>query len=280
MSRMHYLRTAANGEPTLWWSWQDLRNLDREGPKATGLCTHGRAWLRSSTNGAGAEWHLFSRSCGASLRFSTIGDEAIMAGLSLPFLFSLYLSLDRAPWVERLPGVRWVHGDHDSGEREIRVAIHDGTLWWALWINSMGMRYDTWRDANFNFLDALLGRAEYSESMRIPYDVFIQMPEGDYPARVEMYTSVWKRPRCPWATRVRRANIEIEGGIPIPGDGDNGWDMDDDAIYGQSCPSRTAWEALDAVRQGVLQKRLRDGGEGWAPAAGWPAHCIQRTTSE
>lgn len=276
MSKMHYIRTAANGEPSLWWSWQDLRNRDGEGPKPTGVCTHGRARLHSSSNGVRVEWHLFSRSCGASVAFSSTGDEAITVGLSLPLLFAVYLSLDKARWVERLPGVRYVAGDYNSGEREIRVAIHDGALWWALWINTLGMRHDTWRDSNFNFLDALLGRPKYSESPRIPYDVFIQMPEGNYPAQVEMYTSIWKRPRWPWATRVRRANIEVEGGIPIPGDGDNDWDNDDDAIYGLTCPSGTAWEAMDVIRESALRTRRRNDGEDWAPAAGWPAHCVKR----
>lgn len=277
MSRMHYLRTAKNGEPSTWWSWQDLRGgVERKGPPPKGLCTHGRAWLKWEGNGVGAEWHLFTRCCHLGLTFSSTGDDAIMLSLAIPFLFALYLSVERAKWIKRLPGVRWVSGDYNSGERELRVAVHDNALWWNIWINGMGMRNSSWRDSCFHFDDFFLGRSKYSESPHQYYTAAIEMPEGYYIAKIELFTSTWKRPRWPFPQSIARADVEIEGGVPVPGDGENSWDMDDDCILSGMYPAATVEEALAAVRESAMRTRRRNGGENWVPADGWPAHCELR----
>lgn len=276
MARMHYLRTADNGEPSLWWSWQDLRRKydDRDAPAPTGFCTHGRAWLRWDGNGVGAEWSLFSRRCHILIEFSSAGDDAIMVALAIPFLFSIYLCVEKAKWVKRLPGVRWVKGDYNSGERTIGVAIHDAAIWWHLWINRDGMRrMDDWRDNCFRPVDFLLGKPKHNRSEGQRSETFLAMPEGMYKATVVLFTSTWKRPRWPWGMSVERASIEIEGGVPVPGAGDNDWDLDDDAICSGTYAAPTVEDALSAVRASAMRQRQRHGGDDWIPAAGWPAHC-------
>jgi len=274
MGRMHYLRTAENGEPALWWSWQDLRGgVERKEPAPTGFCRHGRAWLRSVGNGVGVEWHLFSRSCHVSATFSSIGDEAITVTLAMPFLFAIYLSVDRAGWVKWLPGVRYVSGDYDSGEREIRIAIHNNTLFWLLWQNGMGMRSTSWRDGGFRIDDFFLGRSKYTESARQRHETVLAMPEGSYPVTVELFTSTWKRPRWPWPMSIQRANVTVGGGVPVPGKGDNEWDMDDDAIFEGMYAATTVEEALAVLKESALRDRQRNAGEGWIPDGGWPVHC-------
>lgn len=278
MSRMHYLRTADNGEPSLWWSWQDLRraDADRDAPAPTGFCTHGRAWLRSLSNGITVEWSLLRRQCHASIEFSTVGDEAITVALAIPYLFAVWLSIQKAKWIERLPGVRLVNGDYNGGERTISVGIHDAAIWWHLWINRNGMRqmYD-WRDNCFRPVDFLLGKPKHSRSERQRADAFLAMPEGMYKATVVLFTSTWTRPRWPWGMSVERASVEIEGGVPVPGHGDNDWDLDDDAIFSGTYPAPTVEDALSAVRASAMRQRQRHGGDDWAPAAGWPAHCLR-----
>lgn len=277
MSRMHYLKTADNGEPSMWWSWQDLRGgVERKGPPPVGLCTHGRARLFWPSNCASIEWDLFSRACRLGITFSSTGDSAITVSISIPFLFSVWLLLDRAQWVKRLPGVRYVSGDYNSGEREIRVAVHDNALWWNIWINGMGMRNSSWRDNSFHFDDFFLGRSKHSESQHQYYTAAIEMPEGYYIATIELFTSTWKRPRWPFSTSIARADVEIEGGVPVPGDGENSWDMDDDCILRGMYPAATVEEALAAVRESAMRTRRRNGGENWVPADGWPAHCELR----
>ena len=278
MSRMHYLKTADNGEPSMWWSWQDLRRNydDRNAPLPTGFCTHGRAWLKWEGNGIGAEWSLFSRGMGIGVTFSSTGDDAIMLSLAIPFLFALYLSLERAKWVKQLPGVRWVSGDYNSGERELRIAVHNNAVWWNIWINGMGMRKSSWRDGCFHIDDFFLGRSKHSATPRQYRVAALEMPEGFYTAKITLLTSTWKRPRWPFATSVDCADVEIEGGVPVPGDGENDWDMDDDCILSGMYPASTVEEALAAVRESAMRTRRRNSGGNWVPADGWPAHCELR----
>lgn len=257
------------GEDTaLWWHSQCL---DKQGR----MWKYGRAWLHWPRNSVGVCWNLLSSSCGFRIAFSSTGDDAIDVWLLVPYLFSLYLHLSHADWVKRLPGVKWT-GKWGSGEREIYIRFHDGTLWWTLWRDGNEHKSGDWRDSNFKPMDFLLGRQKYSESERVTSETFVEMPEGFYPATVALFTSTWKRPRWPWAMSIVRADIEIPGGIPVPGKGDNSWDIDDDAIYGLTCPSGTTQDAIDHVRDSTMRSRERYGGENWIPASGWPAHRVAR----
>lgn len=198
-----------------------------------------------------------------------------MVSLAIPFLFSVYLSLDKAQWIKWLPGVRYISGAYDSGEREIRITVHNNAIWWILWINSMGMRHNSWRDGCFHIDDFFLGRSKYTETERQRYETFLVMPEGRYPATVELFTSVWKRPRWPFAMQVQRANVTVVGGVPVPGAGENDWDLDDDAIFEGTYPAATVEDGLTVLKESALRDRQRHAGEGWVPDAGWPAHCVR-----
>ncbi len=268
MSRMHYLKTDEQGEANIWWHSQCL---DKQGR----MWRYGRAWLHWPGNSIGVCWDLFSSSCGFRIAFSDIADDAIDVWILVPFLFSLYFHLSRANWVNRLPGVKWT-GKWGSGEREIYIRFHGWALWWTLWRNDNEHKSHDWRDSNFHFDDFFLGRKNYSETERIAHEAFVEMPEGYYPAKVELFTSTWKRPRWPWPKSINRADVQIEGGIPIPGKGENSWDIEDDAIYGLTCPSGTVEEALSSIRESAMRDRRRNGGENWVPDVGWPAHCITR----
>ncbi len=264
--------TQGKGEDTaLWWHSQCL---DKQGR----MWKYGRAWLHWPRNSAGFSWLLFGRSCGVSIDCSDTGDDNLTLHLALPFLFSVWLHISRLPIVKRLPGVKW-NGKWGSGDREIRIAFHDGAVWWQLWRYPNESKPNDWRDSNFDFVDFLLGRNKYSESERTKDNVFIEMPEGYYPASVELYTATWKRSRWPWPKIVQRAEIEIEGGLPIPGKGENGYDCEDDAIFSGNYCAVTVWEATASIRASALRDRQRYGGDGWAPDDGWPDHCIARGVS-
>lgn len=91
------------------------------------------------------------------------------------------------------------------------------------------------------------------------------MPEHPYPATVRLFESTWKRPRWPFARRMVRAEIEVEGGIPHPGKGENSWDCDDDATYSLTCQARTAEDAVAKLVGSVLRDRRNYGGRSWRP---------------
>lgn len=245
-------------EPALWGHVQALDGKGR-------LWKHGRAWLSWRRNSAGIEWTLFPWRVRFNLTCSDTDDYNLTIGLSL-LLFSVWLHVARFPLVCRLPGVKWT-GKWGSGEREIRITFMDGGLWWVLWRYPNESKSHDWRDGNFKPLDLLLGRERYSEGERYHFDTFVVMPEAVYPVTVELYRATWKRPRWPWGKSIRRADIECEKGVPKPGKGENSWDMEDDALFGMTCPAATLDEARTAFEFAVLSDRLRYGGSAeWKPA--------------
>lgn len=256
------MRTLVRGkgeETALWWHSQVL---DKQGR----MWKYGRAWLHWPGNSIGVCWSLFRERFGVRLAFSDTGDHAIEVDISLPFLFSLWLHIARAKWVKRLPGVKWT-GKWGSGEREIYIRFHDSALWWTLWRFTGESKSRDWRDSNFHFDDFLLGREKYSESEHTTHHVLFLVQGTAYPATVELYTSTWKRSRWPWPKTVNRANVEVETGVPVPGKGENGWDMEDDAIYGLTTNADTVGEALSAFRESVIRQRSKYGGDNWVQAS-------------
>lgn len=254
---MNIISHDKTGEARVWWHWQSLANR-RD-------WQHGRAWLHWPGNSAGIEWSIGGKGMGASIHCCdpVIGDEALTLHLALPFFFSVWLMLQNFPSLKRLPGVKWNRDDYNSGERMLSLSCHHGAMWWRLWRNpDVGYGHD-WRDSNFNPARFFLGHPKYSEGPRNQFDTYLEMPEGVYPVSVEIYTATWKRPRWPWGKSAKRADIEIKArpGIPIPDKGDNGWDMDDDAIYGLTCLAGTVTEAVEALRQSVERDRKRHGGK-------------------
>ena len=252
-----------DGEHRVWWHTIERRRFAKA------------FFLHFLNNCLHIESYWFSRSCRMSLAFrdAAVGDSQIGFSLAIPFVIDLYISLERAKWVERLPGVDWKSGDYVSGEREISLRFFDNAAWWLIWRNDDQWKRNDWRHNSFHWLDFLFGRNKYSESERISGDYFLRMPEGAYPVKIELYTATWKRPRWPWLQQACRANIETEHGVPIPGKGENDWDCGDDALFGGTYLAETTEEALQKMQDSVIRDRLRYGGPEWIPDAGWPAHC-------
>jgi hypothetical protein len=102
--------------------------------------------------------------------------------------------------------------------------------------------------------DALFGRPKHSLEVLSEQD--ITMPEGKYPAHVKRERRTWKRPR--WFTPLVREywDVDVEGGIPVPGKGENSWDCDDDAIFASSFSvnnAETAYMAGKCVTMDALR---------------------------
>lgn len=91
---------------------------------------HGRAWLKKSKNYdelGHVEW-LFGKKANDFSAYITFGpgddERGIMFHLSLPFLFSIYITL----------GLRWIH----AKERRVGVAVHNDAIWLYVFDEGMG----------------------------------------------------------------------------------------------------------------------------------------------
>lgn len=236
---------------------------------------------------------------GAELRF---GGERSVVGLFLGLYFvSIWLSFEEGEFgewrrrafaratrraAELTASTGREHYAHeldwqDSG-RDIGFRIHDGSVWWSVW---RGMDDDhqreqwPWDGRGWLFVwpvsEWLFGRETYEPGpVEVEELLDVVMPEGRYPATVRLRRvtrSNWFRLTNKW-----RAEIDVPGGIPVPGKGENSWDCDDDAVHGSSGPEAdeapTTREVAVDLAMSCLQKRARYAALDWAPRDGWPPH--------
>lgn len=272
-----------------YWHSQNLNpefDADQERIEQCPQWQYGRGWLvirdvddvHSTT--FGLEWLFGKRCSGTRLQLSLDGLDGPRVVLSIGVyrLFSFYPSIE-AGWLRRFMPWHWEESRVRLGEkwqcpeeRQIGFSIHDGIIWISLWENATEWSNSNpwWWQFSFNPADVFLGQYKYSERDLENGTVDIKMPEGNYRARYTVSESTWKRPRWPWPKRVVRTEIEPEIAVPVPGKGENSWDLDDDAIYSGSYPAASGEEAAYLLSQSALRIRRRYAGRGWVPDAGWP----------
>lgn len=265
---------------------------------------NGRAWLHvywgnpnSDAKGdghklatCGAQWVLFSRqhSLGATLNVGTgDADDGVTFSLQVP-LFGVYLSVEDVRALRRFMPKRKARSVLHPGDtvylpspRELGATWHSGALWIKLWNDmhewsSSAPIWDArskWRQPTIHPMDILFGRTHHQSEDISTEAMLLRLPEGQYPVAVTRTRRTWTRPRLPW-WRKTAATITIasDGGIPIPGKGESGWDMEDDATYSFSTHAPTVEAAAAALVASVLERRERYAGHGWVPAAGWPEY--------
>jgi hypothetical protein len=265
------------------WHAQNLTDGERDP-----MWRYGRAWINfwrgDGDTGVGyrevleinPEWHVQPRAtAGIGIELGGgDGDTDIQFNLDVG-LARFYLTFDSRsfrPLLERiLPGRWYVAPDgrryRITQEQEITIRWHNGGLWWSLWHPTMEWSSETpkWRHGHFDPTDWLLGRHVYSSSDISTEPVEVPMPEKTYAGTVRMFESTWKRPRWPFVRRMVRADIEVKGGIPHPGKGENSWDCDDDATYSLTCQATTPEAAVAKMVESVLRDRRRYGGRNWRP---------------
>ena len=264
--RRYFFRNV-DGEPSVWWS---TNCFDEQGR----LWRHGRLWLNVPGNSFRLEWWKGKRlSAGISFSAGSLSDEQLSCHIELPKLFALSFGIRRCPWVIHLPGIRWTTTDetgqtiynHKNGERELSFRCGATSIHWRLWRHpDIGYSRD-WRDRSFYPLDLLLGREQYSETPGYVIQTTIPFPEGNYDVTIKLYTSTWKRKRWHTIKTVNRADLELIRPVPIPGKGENAWDIDEDGIYSMTCQASTVEEALATLRASVERDRMRYGGANWKP---------------
>lgn len=264
----------AQGEPRIRSHWHN----DSADRKPGAWPRSARWWLHWPGNCLHIEYNLFARRCALSVDLKDDEDDLVIH-IAIPLLIQLFVCLGHCKPLLKILGLTWQQVKNKDTwyyRREIGFSVHDGGLWLYPWINphegGRGRRNAICIDPK----NILLGRAQYSSRNIKEIETEIIMPEGRYPATVELFVSEWRRPRWPWAERLMRADIEIPGGIPIPGKGENSWDCDDDAIFSMVCPAATVAEAKQAVYQSAMRDRLRRAAADWVPDEGWPTHCWRR----
>lgn len=136
-------------------------------------------------------------------------------------------------------------------------------------------RMQLWPGWHFTFdprlTDKILGKRKYESRTEEEVRTVVPMPEGNYPAMVKLNVDTWTRARWPWSRKVlRRADVKMDVPIPVPGKGENAWDIDDDAVFSQYGVARNVAEAVSHVVRSALDSRERHGGKDWVPDAGWP----------
>ena len=149
---------------------------------------------------------------------------------------------------------------------ETGVALYDGGLHWDLHhtAHSWSSKTPKWRTGHWEPLDTLLGRPQYSEKTLREFDTELAFPEKVYRGSVKLTVATWKRPRW-FARRLRRAEIKVDGGVPVPGKGENSWDCAEDVIYSLTTPAVTEEDAIAAFVRAVLSTRRKYATLQWRP---------------
>jgi hypothetical protein len=239
---------------------------------------HGRAWVRLYRSAAdrktdrsepllrlGVSWSLLRRqhSLGGSVYLDS-GEGEVTASLRVPRA-GIYITLELPRALRQRIGYR--------DERELGVTFHDGALWFKLWNDPHDWHSSTpFSDARsskrqpvLHLDDLLFGKVSYRTIDLETQEGTLQL-DGGYEVKARRFMSEWKRPRWPVPQRIMRVEIEIPGGIPIPGKGENSYDCEDDAIYGRTSPAASIDEAAHTLIADVLETRRKRGGVNWKPA--------------
>lgn len=246
-------------KPRVYWHAQNL-NEDRQGRVKGSILRHGRGWLHLRPSKAGLSralglsWQAPTRFC--HIKGEINGDENEISVAFAAGLFALWFHAEGF-----LPKRLW------SVNRKTGISIHNSTAWFELWSDTSGWSSTDpkWQKFNFNPADFFLGRHVYKTEILRTERVLVPMPEGSYPATVNIEEATWTRPRWPFALRRIGSEITPDKPIPHPGKGENSWDCYDDATYSMSCGAKTATDAAAALATSVLRDRDRHGGAGWLP---------------
>lgn len=232
----------------------------------------GRAWLNNQPHNLkqdsgvrvwplipsemGFEWHLLRKDADWSLGYGRDSEEHKVF-VKLPFVCSLYVL-----W----HNLRHRPTDWSTSHSEWSLRHHDGGLWWSLGANPMGGRLRDRRQGHLNWANLVLGRQKFTREIVETRVMPLPLPGTTITATVAQERCTWKRPRWPWAKQRISYDITPEYPAPIPGKGENAWDVDDDAILQMHCSAKSFEDAIGTFVASVLRNRRRHGGDyDWQP---------------
>lgn len=254
MSLLKYLPIEFREKYDLWFSSQNL-NEKRNGLKGS-KWRHGRCWLHALGNCIGLEWAFFWNSSTA-IGMTVGGEEDLSLHIAIWRLFSFHLSVNQIIPRKWRRDLKW--WDKSWG-RTTDIRIFDGHIWFNIFNDTTGWNSkNKWQEFNFSFEDFFLGKTRHSKKVMDTGITRLAFLEGSYAVKWEKVAHEWRRPR--WFTqRLVRYNLDMKDRpIPVPGKGENSWDLDDDAIYSTSVVANNLSEALAKLTESVLRTRERYG---------------------
>jgi hypothetical protein len=260
---------------------QNLNEIGSYRDERGRLCTlkgsmweYGRCWLSfpvdpeygssNKTVKFNFNWHFGSKVRLFMLTFDVGGDESdFHLTWAIERLF--YFSLGIENIIPRNLKKRWKWWPSwEVRETGIRIVLEQGWIWLdTFYDGSDSSKNRRWQHITLTPLDWLFGKVKHSSEDLSNSDVIVSLPEANYQTKVRMFRSTWKRPRWPRSLVLTRADIEVEGGIPIPGKGENSWDLDDDAVFSLTTPAESVEEACLKLIDDVTGTRKR---RGWVEA--------------
>lgn len=261
-------------------AWTHACNENRKlGGRKGSILRHGRWWLhlrhpKGRDRSIGVEWLFGGKSWlgpGIEVHLSDGGGDSditfMLCGLGCFFHVGLEgvlgkrfreaLGLYKPP----KPGEKYGHWQ----SRDIGIRVHDGTCWVDIWgkHGSWSKQDPKWQRFNFSVDPRdLFGKRTYESKVLEKVQVDIPLPEGTYPATMEIRLDSWGRSRWqgwPLRQEILRAHVDMLKPIPYPGKGENSWDCGEDGLHGSTLPARTVEEAIGKIVSSVLKTRTRRG---------------------
>lgn len=254
------------------WHWQNLSN--RENRRGVTIQHrfpwNGRAWFNIGQGGSHyrdrrqmqIEWAIGGwRGFGAGVRLGPWGDEAVNLHVHIGIV-AIYLAFDSMALYKRFSEGRRDREYEFSVFRDwdVRFKLGGSPLEWS--------RKQPWYwDWHCDLVDLTFGRTRYTAEQLDAFAIAIPMPEGTYAASVKVERAEWRRPRWPflWRRRVS-ATVDIPGGIPFPGKGENSWDCGMDGLFGMGSVHTEPAGIVADVQRAVFESRERyAGSRDWVP---------------
>jgi hypothetical protein len=250
--------------------WQNLKERDRSITRRRTEWLAGRCWWGPWR----LEWHIPAwKSCAIELDFND-GDSSdeIQIHIGL-WLFAFWLSCEGLP----IPVGHWFTATWDKQDptrtvfsrdgRRMGLSFYGGRLRLDFWARTMEWRSsDPWwiKGVRLDFADLLLGQRKHEHEILSDWkSVVIPMPEGCYESRMREERRTWRRTRWPWwPFKIVQEYLEIDipGGIPHEGKGENSYDCDEDGLWGCSSSSWSVEKAVGHVVEVCLKDRKNYGG--------------------
>jgi hypothetical protein len=230
---------------------------------------HSGLWLHGPHSEAHAEWCLFGPyRFGLGFEFGRNGGESDL-GLTLHAgrIGNLYLRL-RAPWTS------WARVRPDRPEKYTPrhtglTLFPDKGVWLRLGFEELADQWTKgqpwWRSWSFGKRD-VMGPTEHQPDTIEVGMTQIPLPEGKYQATWEHKVTTTRYKRFPGTWRDRVAGprmrsdfwLDIPGGIPVEGKGEDSWNCGMDGLFG--CGATTLEAAIGQAVSHVLRDRKRYGG--------------------